>query len=266
MVVVEKAVEAARVAVRDPVVVGVAALFALVKVPVFLMQVHGLLYAGAALLTFVVTPFLLSGLFGVSAGALGDGAAVEQFTGGGTAGYANLLVANVVYSVVRIAVILLVSLGLSLAALVVLGVGVAAGSGDRLFGDPGLVPLAGLGAAGLLGLLAVLGVDFLLQFYDVSAVVGGNDVGDAFAESYRLVVANRLTTLGFMALRLTVLGLLASPLVVLLYALGSTEPGTTAALGTPALAGVVALAYAVGVATFAFFVPYKTAVYRALDA
>lgn len=123
--------------------------------------------------------------------------------------------------------------------------------------DPGALEglLAGAGAVFLALALAFALVMLLLQavfqFLDSSAVVGGNGVGEAFADAWGLVAGNPVSVLGFSVLRaglfLVVFVLVAAFAAVgaeLSSALGSAALVAGLLVGYP-LAGTVAYVYEV---------------------
>jgi len=277
MAALESAERAVRTLREVPAVFGAVAAFAVLKLPVAVtrpLRITLDVYAVLALLTFLFTPVLLAGVYGVAATALEAGRPGSFWEAVGD-GYGNLLVANVVYALAHH----LLTLVFTVLAVAVF-VGLAGGLGVATEGirDPaaaeqaataaGLVAIGGVVVVSLVYLVVRLALAFFLQLYKPAAVLGGEDPLGAFAESVALVRANPRSTLAFLLVRYVAMVVLLLPGVVAMVALLVADP---AGAGAPdgaaagaALVVVVVVGFAVGVVQLAFLSTYRVAFYRSL--
>lgn len=271
----ERAVDALR---EVPLLFAAAGVFAVLKLPVEAtrpLRITYDVYGVLALLTFLFTPVLLAGLYGLASGALaGEAASFWEAVGDG---YANLLLANVAYAAVQ-HVLTFVFAVLALVVFVVLagGLGVALESATdptvarRATEAAGAAAIAGVVLVSLVYLALRLAVAFLLLLYRPSAALGGNGPAEAFAESVRLVRANPESALAFALVRyfamvvLVLPGVVAGVAVVAVQSsvLGGVDETTT---GVVVLVMLV-VGFAIGVVQLAFLSTYRVAFYRSLSA
>lgn len=278
MAALDSAERAARTLLDHPVVFVGAAALGVLKLPVeatrtvrVALDVYGVL----ALLTFVFTPVLLAGVYGVAASALRDEAEPGAFWGGVGAGYVDLVLANVAYAVLQHLLLLF----FSVVALVVFvlfagGVGVVAGvvedpgTAEDTYAAAGLLAVAGVVVVAVV-YLAVRGlVAFHLQLYKPAAVLGDHGPLGAFRESVRLVRANVESTLAFVLVRLFATVLLVLPGVVAVVGVVVVDASVLRQLegasAWVAVAAVLVVGFAVGVVELAFLATYRVAFYRSL--
>ncbi|KAB1188827.1 MULTISPECIES: hypothetical protein [Haloferax] len=157
--------------------------------------------------TFFVTPFIAAGIYGMADEAVehAEGrTSLSTLTTVGREKYVPLLLANIVELGIVIAFGIVFAIIAAIIA-ISLGVGSLAGGGDLAIGGGFLVGVV------VLGLLFVvfLVVNFLIQFFPVAVVVSDTGAIESFGESYRLVRANIVSTLGYSVIQLVV-GLLVS--------------------------------------------------------
>lgn len=260
-----------------PLLFGAAGLFAVLKLPVEAtrpLRITYDVYAVLALLTFLFTPVLLAGLYGLAHGALaGDGPGSFRSAVGD--GYPNLLVANLLYALFQHLLMLLFVLVAAGTFLGLVG-GVGAAVETRpdpeaaraLYGAAGVVAIGGVVLVSFVYVVVRFTVSFFMQLYKPSAAIGGNGPVAAFAESARLVRANPESTLGFVLLRLFAMILLVLPGVVAVVAMVLVEVNVLGQLTEPTtgilLAVVLVVGFAIGVVELAFLATYRVAFYRSL--
>lgn len=270
----ERAVGALR---EVPLVFAAAGAFAVLKLPVEAtrpLRITYDVYAVLALVTFLFTPVLLAGLYGVASGALeGEAASFWEAVGDG---YANLLLANVAYAAVH-HVLTLVFAVLALVVFVVLagGLGIALENATdpavarRATEAAGVAAIAGVVLVSFVYLALRLAVAFFLQLYRPSAALGDNGPAAAFAESVRLVRANPESAVAFVMVRYFAMVVLVLPGVVAAVAVVAVQSRVLGGLdGTTT--GIVVLAvlvvgFAIGVVQLAFLSTYRVAFYRSLS-
>lgn len=278
MVALESAERAARVLREVPLLFVAAAAFGVLKLPVEAtrpLRISLDVYAVLALVTFLFTPMLLAGLYGLAAGALdGTGTGAAYWRGIGD-GYVNLLLANLLYATVQHLLLLVFTVLAVLAFVAVAGGGgvlvdAAADPStiDDAYAATGLLSFAAVTLVSLVYLALRFTVAFFLQLYKPAAALGGRGPVEAFRESVRLVRANVESTLAFVLVRVFVMILLVLPGLVALVTILVVESSLLEQLdeGT---AGIVLLAVAVvgfciGVLELAFLATYRVAFYRAL--
>ncbi|KTG14021.1 DUF7847 domain-containing protein [Haloferax profundi] len=157
--------------------------------------------------TFFVTPFVAAGIYGMADEAVEHAESrttLSTLTGVGREKYVPLLLANIV----ELGIVIAFGIAFFMVAAIVaisLGVGSLAGGGDLALGGGFLV---GAVVLGLLFLVFVV-VNFFIQFFPVAVVVSDAGAIESFGESYRLVRANVVPTLGYSVVQLVV-GLLVS--------------------------------------------------------
>lgn len=277
MAALESAERAVRTLREVPGLFLAAGAFAVLKLPVEATRTLRIsldVYAGLALLTFLFTPVLLAGLYGVAAKALGA-AGGSSYRSAATGRYLPLVAANLLYAVVQHLLMLVFSI-LALLVYVVLAGGV--GSVAEVSADPGMADglYALAGVSGVLGVVGVslvylalrAGLAFLMQLYKPSVTVGGNGPVEAFRESARLVRANVDSTLGFVLVRYFAMVVLVLPAAVAVLALSLVDASVADQLGsTLGLVVLVILGvagFAVGVLALGFLATHRVAFYDAL--
>ena len=181
---------------RNPILFLAATVFAVVQLPQILLQWTGLPIVASLfnLVTVVVVPFLIGGIYGMAAEGLDGRTSFETFFSAGRENYVSLLVAAIFFALVVFVVVFVAVLVLTV--LTVISVGVSGLEGGV---EPGalLVPAV----VGLLFLLLYLATVVFLQFYEAAIVVDDADVLDSLKESYRFVRGNLLSTIGFTVVR-----------------------------------------------------------------
>ena len=280
MVALESAERAARALREFPVLFAGAAALGVLKLPVEAfrpLRISLDVYAVLALLTFAFTPVLLSGLYGLAAGALAGTGSGDDFWQGVGDGYLNLLLANLVYALVQHVLLLVFTVVAALVfVLLAGGAGVLAevaaepGSAEQLYAAAGFLAVGGVILVSLVYLVVRFTVAFFLQLYQPAAVVGGRGPASAFAESASLVRANPERTLAFVLVRLFAMVVLVLPGLVAVVAVvvveGSLLEGLGRGAGPILLAAVLVVGFAVGVLELAFLATYRVAFYRSLVA
>ncbi|VTT88032.1 hypothetical protein DM2_1366 [Halorubrum sp. DM2] len=260
---------------RSPVLVGVAALFALAQLPDLIVGPTASpgLSAAVSAVTFgalvLVAPFFQGGLLAMADEALDGEARLGTLASAGRDHYLPLLVAY------------LAALGVSLAFGFLVAVGAFIGVAGSLLSEPtgfvavpaddlGLVAVLAIIAVGLVG--AYLIVTFLIQFYAHAVVVDDAELVAAFRRSVRLVRANAAVT--FVYTVLLTAGSAAFGLLVAAASLSLAPPASieSAPAWMPifevGVVGAVGIGVGVVVATGvlgALYATYSVAFYRALS-
>jgi len=181
---------------RNPILFLAATVFAVVQLPQILLQWSGLPIAASLfnLVTVVVVPFLIGGIYGMAAEGLDGTTSVGTFFSAGRENYVSLLVAAIFFALVVFVVVFVAVVVLVFVTVLSVGVsGIEGGVSTTALLVPGLVGFAFL----LLYLAAVVS----LQFYEAAIVVDDADVLDSFKQSYRFVRGNLLSTIGFTVVR-----------------------------------------------------------------
>jgi hypothetical protein len=147
-----------------------------------------------SLLAFLLSPFFLGGLLSMASEGIDGVTRFETFVEGGKDNYLRLLGAMVLFAILFGAFAAIVTIGLAVTAVFVLGMNSAGAAGPMAGGAGGLGIVA---LVGLLGALVVLLPMFFLQFYGPAVVVSDLDVIDSFKRSAGLVRRNVVSTLGY---------------------------------------------------------------------
>jgi hypothetical protein len=277
MAALESAERAVRTLREVPGLFLAAGAFAVLKLPVeatHTLRISLDVYAGLALLTFLFTPVLLAGLYGVAARAMGAVGAAS-FRSAAVDRYLPLVAANAMYAVVQHLLMLVFSI-LAVVVYVVLagGLGTMAevsadpSRADQLYALASLTSLLGIVVVSVVYLALRAGVAFLMQLYKPSVTVGGNGPIEAFKESARLVRANVESTLGFVLVRYFAMVVFVLPAAVAILALSLVDASVADQLGSTT--GLVVLAillvagFAVGVLALGFLATHRVAFYDAL--
>ncbi|WP_440990117.1 DUF7847 domain-containing protein [Haloarchaeobius baliensis] len=183
---------------RNPILFLVATVFAVVQLPQILLQWTGLPFVASLfnLVTVVVVPFLIGGIYGMAEEGLDGTTSVDTFWRAGRENYVSLLVAAIFFALVVFVVVFVAVVVLVFVTLLSVGAaGLEGGVSPAALVVPGLVGLA-------LFVLYLATVVFL-QFYEAAIVVDDADVLDSLKESYRFVRGNLLSTIGFTVVRWT---------------------------------------------------------------
>jgi hypothetical protein len=253
-------------AIREPVVLGVAALVALLQIPILLSQLLPPLYAvfvslGANLVVLVLAPFTQGGLLGLADSALDGEGDLRTFLRAGREHYVSLFAAYLVL----IGVVLLAGVA-TLVLLAVAGAGfgaVAAG----VSGAPGVMLPGGIGIvfAGVVALvaLAYLVAFLFVQFYAQAIVVDDYSVTDSFTRSASLVRQHLLSTLGYSLVSLVIGGLAGAVVGVSSTVVGNAPNALDVEFTSPAvIAGILLLVVVLSTLSSAFTSLYSVAFYR----
>jgi hypothetical protein len=263
--------QAVSTAVREPIVLGVAALVSLLQIPVLLAQLlEPPLYAtvaslGVNLVILVLAPFTQGGMIGLADRALDGRGTFRTFLAAGRDNYVSMFVAyllliavTVVLTVVTLLLLLVVGTGLGAVA-----AGVSSTPGVMLPG--GVVGLVVVGLVVLVG-LAVLVAFLFIQFYGQAIVIDDYGAAGGFKRSAGLVRRHLLSTLGYSVVvflgggTLGLVGGVASTLI------SGDVPGTMdLGVTAPALvAGLILFVYVVSTLSSVFASLYSVAFYRDL--
>lgn len=250
---------------RNPVLVVPVAAYLLLQAPQLLSgtvdpALQSALSTAWSLLTVVVTPFYVSGLFTMADEALDGTTSLGSFVDGGKRHYVPFIVAYVVLMAINIGIGVLFAVVAVVAAVGILSGGGLAGTGPFALGA--------VGVAGGLVVLAYLAVNFLLQFYAQAVVLDGEAGIGAHRRSVSLVRGNPVSALGFALLRGAISLLGAAPIVVVTL---SVTPGVSDVLPVPELSTATLVAAAVGgyvlsVAVSTVTSTYSVSFYRTLTA
>ena len=266
--------QALSTAVREPIVLGVAALVALLQIPIFLSQLLPPLYAaiaslGANLLVLLVTPFTQAGMLGLADRALDGQGDFQTFLSAGREHYVSVFGAYLVLIAVNIAlaiatIIIFLVFGAGLGA-VAAGTG-GAGAGGALSGGVGALGFALVGVVALIGLAYLVGFLFI-QFYAQAIVIDGYSAVSSFKRSAGLVRQHLLSTLGYSLVGLVIGGGAGIVIGVTSTLINGNAPGMMdLSASSPALiGGLILLVIVLSTASSAFGSLYSVAFYRDLD-
>lgn len=247
---------------RNPVLVVPVAAYLLLQAPQLLSgradpALQSALSMAWSLVTVVVMPFYVSGLFTMADEALDGTTSLGSFVHGGKRHYVQFLIAYVVLMAINIGIGLAFGVVVAVAAVVVFSGGGLAGTGPLALAAVGFV-------VGVIA-LAYLAVNFLLQFYGQAVVIDDDDGVDALKRSAALVRGDPVSALGFALLRgaISLVGTL--PLVAVTL---SVTPEISAVLPVPTLstASLVAVGvggYVLSVAASTVTSTYSVSFYRA---
>lgn len=263
---------ALRTAVREPIVLGVAALVALLQVPVLLSQLLPPLYAAVAslvtnLLVLLLSPFTQGGMLGLADSALDGRGDLGTFLAKGREHYVSLFAAYLLVFAVTVALAVA-----TLVLFLVFGVGLGAVAASSS-GVPGVAIPGGTSLLGLvfLGVVALIALAYFLafmfvQFYGQAIVVDGYSAADSFKRSAGLVRQHFVSTLGYTLLT----ALIGGTLGLVIGGTSALVSGQTLdALGisvssVPLIAGLLVFVVVLSTLTSAFTSLYSVAFYRDL--
>lgn len=212
------------------------------------------------LLTLVLSPFYVGGLFSMADEALDGETRLGTFVEGGKRNYVQLLIGYVVLLVVNGVIGFVVAILAVVAFVVVLGNGGLTGASTAT--------IAILGVVALLLVLLYLAVFFFLQFYSQAIVVDGEKAIAAFKRSISLVRGNLLAALGFVLVR-GVIGILgAAPIVFVSFMQTPALPGFAAIpqFSTPVLVVLGAVGLLLSTLASTVTATYGISFYRAIRA
>jgi hypothetical protein len=261
--------QAVSTAVREPIVLGVAALVALLQIPILLSQLLPPVYAvfaslGANLLVLLLSPFTQGGMLGLADSALDGEGDVRTFLSAGREHYVSLFAAFLVLFAVNTALVIA-----TLVLLLVLGTGFGALAASAN-GAPGIAIPGGVGAVGVV-VVAVVGLVALLyllaflfiQFYAQAIVVDDYSAVESFKRSASLVRQHFVSTLGYSLVALLVGGTAGVVIGVSSTLLGSAPDALQMEVTWPALiAGILLLVVVLSTVVSAFTSLYSVAFYR----
>jgi hypothetical protein len=261
--------QAVAAAIREPAVIVVAAVLALVQLPVLLARllpptIAVIASLGISLLTLLLAPFTQGGMLGLADSALDGDASVRTFLAAGRDNYVSMLGAYVLLTAIAIAVVIAIMLILLFGA----GFGAATASiesgavNNSLFDAFGIVFLA---LFGLLGISVVLGFVFI-QFYGQAIVIEDYGAIGGFKRSVSLVRSHVLATLGYSVIAFVIGGVLSITSSGA-SALLSSERATLAGLNPeslPLLGGVALVVVVVSTLSSAFGPLYSVSFYHQL--
>jgi hypothetical protein len=260
-------------AVREPVVLAVSMVIALLQIPVLLAQLLPPLLAAVAslglnLLVILLVPFTQGGLLGLADSALDGRADARTFLAEGREHYVSMLGAylvllgvSIVASIATIVLILVFGAGFGAAAA---GLGGSGAGGSSAVGAIGVVFLGVIALAGLLVLLAFL----FIQFYGQAIVIEDYGAVGGFKRSAGLVRQHFVSTLGFSVLVFLFSGTLGAATGVGSVALSGDG---LSALGLdvstlPVIAGIVVAIVLLNTLASTVYSLYSVAFYREISA
>ncbi|MFC7203860.1 hypothetical protein ACFQJC_10055 [Haloferax namakaokahaiae] len=194
---------------RNPVIFLGGLISGLVTLPQLATQLAAIPLVPNALqiLTFFITPFVAAGIYGMAQESLSNQeTSFSTFTAVGREKYVPLLLANLVNFGIYVAFLIVFGI-VAIAAAASIGIGALAGGGDFALGTGAIIAL---GIVVLLGLAFVV-VQFLIQFFPVAVVVDDAGAIEAFGDSYRLVRANIVSTLGYSIITFVAALVVATP-------------------------------------------------------
>jgi hypothetical protein len=148
-------------------------------------------------LLFFLSPFFLGGLLSMASEGIDGTTRFETFVAGGKDNYIRLFGAMVLLAILFGAIAAIVTTGIAVTAVFVLGMN-SAGAGGAMVGGAGSLGIVTL--LGLLGALVVLLPMFLFQFYAPAVVVSDLGIVDSLKRSAGLVRRNLVSTLGYSAI------------------------------------------------------------------
>ena len=248
---------------RNPVLFVPVAGYLLLQLPQFFSgaispQLQSALSLVWSLLTIVLSPFYVGGLFSMVDEALDGDTRLGTFLDGGTGNYVQLLIGYVILLVVNGVI------GFVIAILAVVGFIVVLGSGGLT--DASTVTLVIVAVVGLLVALAYLAVNFFLQFYSQAIVVDGEKAIAAFKHSVSLVRENLLASFGFVLVRGTISVLGAAPLVLVSFVQSPAlrELAAVPQLSTPVLVVLGIVGLLLSALTSTVVVTYGISFYRTI--
>lgn len=255
---------------RNPSIVGIMLVVALVQLPTQFAQLAGPLASavfgvGVSLLSVLLVPFVFAGLLGMADEALDGRTSLDTFVAAGRRYYVSMLGAYLL--VLGGSVVLGVAAVVALAAL-----GVAA------FAAVGGAPGAGVSGAALAGIalvvvawLFVLFVPlFFVQFYGQAIVLDGASAVGGFRRSARLVRRNLRAAFGYSVVVFgvgLVFGLLASVPSTLLSVqmAGPSVPSALPEVSFPVVAAAIVAGTLLMGLVGSLFLTFSVAFYRSLD-
>jgi hypothetical protein len=263
--------QAVSTAVREPIVLGVAALVALLQLPILLSQLLPPVYAvvaslGANLLVLLLAPFTQGGMLGLADSALDGRGDIRTFLSAGRehyvslfAAYLVLLAVNIVLAIATLVLFLVFGAGLGAVA------ASAGGAGSGLGGGVGALGFVFVGVVALIALAYLVGFLFI-QFYAQAIVVDDYNAVNSFKRSASLVRQHFVSTLGYSLVALLIGGIAGAVIGVSSTLLGSAPNALQMDVTSPALiAGIVILVVVLSTVSSAFTSLYSVAFYRDLS-
>ena len=245
--------------VRNPSIIVVAAVVALLQLPQLLVpttspllsSVVSLVMSGLLLL---LLPFYQGGIIGMADDARTGTTSVGTLIQAGKSNYVSLLLSYVVVIAIAIAFGIIVAIGA-----VVGGVGVVAGGGQ-----PSPAILAVVGLIGLLVVVGYLTAMVFIQFYGHEIVLNDAAVAEGFKGSVALVRQNLLSTIGYSLLMFLGGGLIGAISAVTSFLVAPQEPFGSAVpeLSLPVVIGAGVVSILATALLGAFYATYSVTFYR----
>jgi len=207
---------------QNPVLFLAGFVFALVALPgsaISLLQQAGVAVPGGQFLSlplgivsFLITPFLVAGLVGMVRESFRGSTSLGTFVDSGRSNYLTMLLAFLA----RFAIMLVIGIVLGIVGIVlglVVGIGAIASVGGG--GAPGAavggVTILLLGGFAVLAVLLFVAVGLLLEFLPAAVVLDGDGPIDALRSSAGVVLSNKLSAVGYLAVRIAVGLIVALP-------------------------------------------------------
>jgi hypothetical protein len=262
--------QALSTAIREPVVIAVAGLIALIQLPVLLSQLLPPVAAAVAslginLLTLLLVPFTQGGLLGLADSALDGHADLRTFLAEGREHYVSMLGAYLV--------LFAVSIVLAIATVVLVFVfGAGFGAAAAGVGSGGQSAVGALGIA-FVGVVALLGIAFVVaflfvQFYGQAIVIEGYGAVESFKRSVGLVRDNFVSTLGYSIVVFVLTGTIGAATGVGSTLLSSDGVSTLGIDGSslPLLAGIAVAIVVLNTLSSTVYSLYSVSFYRDIRA
>ncbi len=254
---------AVRGLLRNPIVIGIVAVYGLLQLPQMVFQptppqTTAVVAGALSLLTLALLPFYQGGIIAMGYDALTGKARVGAFLQAGKSNYLPLLLALLVI----LGVGFVLSIVFFLLALVIFGLALggpadASGSGGLTF------PVLGVAVVGLLILLYIATLA-VIQFYAHAIVLDDSGLIEGVKQSVSLVRHNLVSALGYFAILLGVTGLLtvvSSLITANLPAMDLASGGLSAISPTTLVLAAVGYVLVTAISG-TFYALYSVAFYR----
>lgn len=252
---------AVRSCIANPILLVVAAVFALLQIPQLVLQSQSPLVAAvvsllATGLLLVLLPLYQGGILGMADEARRTKTAVSTFWTVGKANYISLFVAYLLLIALMIGFAII-----AVGALFVGGIGSLIGGGE-----PNTTLLVVGGLIGVVAGIAYLVAMFFIQFYGHAIVLDDADIVGGFRQSASVVRENLLSVAGYTVIMVvggTVLGVIGS-VASLVFAPAEPLAAVVPTGSLPLLVGG-GVVYLLTTAAFgAFYATYSVTFYRTI--
>ncbi|TQQ82135.1 DUF7847 domain-containing protein [Halonotius roseus] len=245
--------------VRNPIIIVVAAVVALLQLPQLLAPttspllstVISLVMSGALLLFL---PFYQGGIIGMADESRTGTTSIGTLIQAGKSNYVSLLLSYVVVLAIGVAFGIIVAI-----FAVIGGVGLVAGGGQP---SPAILAVGGL--VGLLLVVGYLGAMVFIQFYGHEIVLNDAAVAEGFKRSVTLVRENLLSAIGYSLLMFLGGGLIGAVSAVTSFLVAPQEPfgSVVPELSLPVVIGAGVVSILATALLGAFYATYSVTFYR----